>query len=157
MTTPIPSRSSRRFNIVVIALIVLAAFAFKPLKLLYHESAMRSAWDATFQQGGTNTTELARFERHRDALVTAGYLERSAFEPIHIKPESQEFAALFKALNEHAIRGNGYFSMQGFEQVAKPMVIVWATPSKMFEWESIIAKHDQPRQNEEPATPAPNP
>ena len=133
------------FNIVAICLIVVAVAAIRPLKILYHDSAMRRAWTKTLQPGATNRQDLPVFERHRDALVALGYMVKQSFSLDQIKPRSPEHRALYDALNETAARAPGYFSMQGFESSTPLVVIVWATPAHMPEWEAVIKAHQQPK------------
>ena len=140
---PSASPQSRRkfFNIAAICLIVLAALAIRPIKVLYHESAMRRAWASTFQQGATNSQDIAVFERHRDALVGLRYLQKQSFPVDQIKPRSPEHKALYEALNQHATEASGYFSTQGFESSTPIIVIVWATPADMPGWEALIKSY----------------
>jgi len=145
MTTNSPQKKRSVFTIAAICLIVLAALAVRPIKIFYHDSAMRRAWAGTFQHGGTNSQDLVTFERHRDALVNLGYLARQTFPLDQIKPRSPEHRALYDALNDNAAKAIGYFSMQGFESSTPLVVIVWATPAHMPEWEGIIQSHQPPK------------
>jgi hypothetical protein len=145
MRTDSPFTKRRVFNIVAISLIVVAALAVRPIKVLYHDSAMRRAWTRNFQNGGTNTQDITVFERHRDALVALGYMVRQTFSVSQIKPRSPEHKALFEALSNNASKAVGSFSMQGFESSTPLVVIVWATPAHMPEWEAIINAHQQPK------------
>jgi hypothetical protein len=141
------SRRSRRklLNIAAICVVILAALAIRPLKILYHESAMRRAWASTLQHGGTNSQDIPVFERHRDSLVGLGYLAKQSFPLEQIKPRSPEHKALYEALNENAAKTSGYFSMQGFESSTPLVVIVWATPGRMPEWETVIKSYQNPK------------
>jgi len=139
----------RLLTVLIVAVLIAAAFAVKPVKIFYHDAAMRRAWNQTFQQGATSFATVPVFERHRDALVGLGYLSRQMFPIEQIKPQSPEHRALYNALTEHGSKANGYFSMQGFESSTPLIVIVWAAPAQMPSWEAIIKAHDQPK-NEAP-------
>jgi hypothetical protein len=135
----------RLLNVVLIGLIVVAALAAKPLKIIYHDSAMRSAWSASFEQGQTNVASVVKFEHHCNALVSLGYLVKREFSLAQIKSHSPEHRSLFEALNAHAAKGNGYFLMQGFEETAPSKVTVFSPAGKMADWESIISSRDRPK------------
>ncbi|MSU62880.1 MAG: hypothetical protein EXS31_10865 [Pedosphaera sp.] len=143
-------RSRVTFNVVAICFIVIAAFAVKPLKIMYHHRGMWKAWGSSFQQSKTNSTDVADFERHRNRLVALGYYSQQIFNLERVKSHSPEHRTLFEALSRHATSENGFYSMQGFETNAKSMVIVWALPSKIQGWSDLIQKHEQ--QVKEPQT-----
>jgi hypothetical protein len=145
MPSDSPHYKRKILNIAAICLIILAALAVRPIKIFYHDSAMRRAWTKTFQDGGTNSHHIPVFERHRDALVALGYMVKQTFPVEQIKPRSLEHRALYDALNENATKAAGYFSMQGFEATTPLVVIVWAPPTQMPEWEALIKAHQQPK------------
>jgi hypothetical protein len=137
-------RKTRLFPVPAICLIVLAAFAVRPAKILYHNDRMRRAWANTFEPGRTNSQDIIKFEAHRDALVALGYMVKRVFPLDHIKPGSPEHKALHQELNQNSLKASGYFFMQGFEASTPPVVIVWATTAHLPEWEAIIKSH-QPK------------
>jgi hypothetical protein len=147
MRSDSPRHQRKIINIVAIGLIVLAALAVRPIKIFYHDSAMRRAWTKTFQDGGTNSLQIPVFERHRDALVGLGYMVKQTFRVENIKARSPEHRALYDALNENAAKVGGYFSMQGFETNTPLVVIVWATPAQMPQWDALLIAHQQPKKS----------
>jgi hypothetical protein len=127
--------------------IALAGVLFRrDLLAWYHRSAkehaLRMAYkvdSSSFRQGDY----VESYERHLEALVQLGAVERREFRLTHISVPSLEARRLWEELMV-TFPGHQDAQMQGYEDVSPDMITVWERAEETARWAEIVGAHDQP-------------
>ena len=147
MSSPAPNRWP--IKALLIGVIIIAVFAIKPLKIIYHQSAVHKAWARVMDPAQTNAAmrdaALGDFARHRGKLVSLGYLVQKPFPLQHVQAASAEHRALHQALEQHGREArDSFFLLSGHQPGQPAAVTIWAPTSEMPGWEAVIHQLDQP-------------
>ena len=133
---------------VTVILTLLVVFR-KPLETSYHQWRMMANWRAT-GSGATDSgtpDDASRYhgayERHRNALVTLGVLERRVFTFTHLQVPSERSRELWQHLQEE-FPEHPHLELHGYEKETPDALVVWDAPELMQRWKIIVASKDIP-------------
>jgi hypothetical protein len=148
-------RSRKRKIFVLVALTIMAGtiaitllLLSKPLRISFHERAMRTAWDEATRakdgHSGSFETSFEAFQRHRDMLVYLGHYRKYRFPLNHINDlRSRQAQELWRALLKRA-SDMPIVELESSERTTPRAIVVWTVPEDAAEWESLVASFDNP-------------
>ncbi|MBI3416063.1 MAG: hypothetical protein HY043_12255 [Verrucomicrobia bacterium] len=145
------NRAHTKLLVVMIVIgvgLVIGAVTFShELRIRFHKWAMMLAWDGIVRESseGSNRQSyyIDLFDYHQTALTSLGYFELDVFPLKHTAPGSDEWKALYHALNEAITNvSERYFLMRGYGSNVSREVVIWARPGERARFESMISKLD---------------
>jgi hypothetical protein len=140
--------------LLVLAVLVTIGYLYrKPLLITYHRLGQRSALRAMHHaampqmQQERYRRHSERFQRHMEALIRLGYLEKREFQTKYLTsrtPQTQVMIEEFRRRHPRSSYNIGW---------GKTLIII-DRPERMRTWESLVRKYDvPPSDSNQPSVP----